>query len=166
MVRAAPPYPSIDRSRQSLWLKCYKNAHSSPSFVGSPVCSQSPNPQSSLLQSTKMISLTIVLALAVAAQAAPTAEKRATNAFSIPAVHNTQHVRNGTAAMLKAYKKYGLKPTQQFSDSFINEITASRKRQDGSATASPASNNAEYIVPVTIGGQTLNLDFDSGSADL
>ena len=113
-----------------------------------------------------MISLTIVLALAVAAQAAPTAEKRATNAFSIPAVHNTQNVRNGTAAMLKAYKKYGLKPTQQFSDSFINEITASRKRQDGSATASPASNNAEYIVPVTIGGQTLNLDFDSGSADL
>ena len=113
-----------------------------------------------------MISLTTVLALTVAAQAAPTAEKRATNTFSIPAIRNTQYVRNGTAAMLKAYKKYDLKPTQQFSGSFLNEIGASRKRQDGSVTASPASEDVEYLVPVSIGGQTLNLDFDSGSADL
>jgi aspergillopepsin I len=112
-----------------------------------------------------MNTLTTLLALAVAAHAAP-AEKRAGGSFSIPAVHNTQHTRNGTAAMLKAYKKFGLKPTQQFSDSFINEITASWKRQDGTVTASPDPNNVEYLVPVSIGGEKLNLDFDSGSADL
>jgi aspergillopepsin I len=113
-----------------------------------------------------MISLTTVLTLAVAAQAAPTAEKRAAGTFSIPAIHNTQYVRNGTAAMLKAYKKFGLKPTQKFSDSFINEITASWKRQDSSVTASPDPTNVEYLVPVSIGGENLDLDFDSGSADL
>jgi aspergillopepsin I len=143
---AAPPHP----------LLALQSVHSLRILI----------PHSLFLPSTKMISLTTVLALAVAAQAAPTAEKRVANTFSIPAIHNTQHVRNGTAAMLKAYKKFGLKPTQQFSDSFINEITASRKRQDGTATASPDPNNVEYLVPVTIGGENLNLDFDSGSADL
>ncbi|WPH04396.1 Hypothetical protein R9X50_00728700 [Acrodontium crateriforme] len=33
-------------------------------------------------------------------------------------------------------------------------------------TASPEANDAEYLSPVSIGGQTLNLDFDTGSADL
>ena len=33
-------------------------------------------------------------------------------------------------------------------------------------TASPEANDSEYLVPVTIGGQTMNLDFDTGSADL
>ena len=110
--------------------------------------------------------LTTVLALAVAAQTAPTEKFASSSAFSIPAVRNTNHVRNGTTAMLKAYKKFGLKPTQEFSDSFINEINALRKRQDGNVTASPDPDNVEYLVPVTIGGEKLNLDFDTGSADL
>lgn len=37
---------------------------------------------------------------------------------------------------------------------------------DGSVTATPEEYDAEYLSPVTIGGQTLNLDFDTGSADL
>lgn len=112
-----------------------------------------------------MISLTTVLALAVAAQAAPTV-RATSSSFSIPAIHNVKHVRNGTAAMLKAYNKYGLKPSQVFSNSFLSEIGASWKRQDGTVTASPDPTDAEYLVPVTVGGQQLNLDFDSGSADL
>lgn len=119
-----------------------------------------------LQSAAKMISsLTIVLALAVAAQAAPTSE-RAVSSFSLPAVHNTAGVRNGTAAMLKAYSKWGLTPTKLFSDNFLSQLNLLGKRQDGSAPASPDSNNVEYTVPVTIGGQELNLDFDTGSADL
>ena len=70
--------------------------------------------------------------------------------------------------MLKAYKKFNLKPSaeQKLSNAFWNELSLSRKRQDGSATASPDPDNVEYLVPVTVGGQTLNLDFDTGSADL
>lgn len=37
---------------------------------------------------------------------------------------------------------------------------------DGSVTATPEQYDSEYLCPVTIGGQTLNLDFDTGSADL
>ncbi|KAK5117290.1 hypothetical protein LTR62_005907 [Meristemomyces frigidus] len=36
----------------------------------------------------------------------------------------------------------------------------------GEVTATPESNESEYLEPVTIGGQTLNLDFDTGSSDL
>lgn len=36
----------------------------------------------------------------------------------------------------------------------------------GLVAANPTSGDTEYISPVTIGGQTINMDFDSGSADL
>lgn len=38
--------------------------------------------------------------------------------------------------------------------------------EDGSVAANPEANEKEYLSPVTIGGQTFNLDFDTGSADL
>jgi aspergillopepsin I len=134
-----------------------------------PDFTQPPNPAhpSHVHLRFKMLYTATVLALALAAQAMPT-ERTTSSSFSIPAVHNTNHVRNGTAAMLKAYKKFNLQPStsQALSESFWNELSRSRKRQDGVVTASPDPDNVEYLVPVTIGGQTLNLDFDSGSADL
>jgi aspergillopepsin I len=36
----------------------------------------------------------------------------------------------------------------------------------GTVAASPDQYDAEYLCPVTIGSTTLNLDFDTGSADL
>jgi hypothetical protein len=36
----------------------------------------------------------------------------------------------------------------------------------GKVTATPESGDVEYLSPVTIGGQTINMDFDSGSSDL
>lgn len=38
--------------------------------------------------------------------------------------------------------------------------------QDGTVAATPEENDVEYLAPVTIGGQKLNLDFDTGSSDL
>jgi aspergillopepsin I len=36
----------------------------------------------------------------------------------------------------------------------------------GSAVTTPQGNDEEYLTPVSVGGSTLNLDFDTGSADL
>lgn len=38
--------------------------------------------------------------------------------------------------------------------------------ETGEVTATPEENDSEYLEPVTIGGQKLTLDFDTGSADL
>jgi hypothetical protein len=64
--------------------------------------------------------------------------------------------------MLKAYAKYHLKPTHEMSPEFIAEI---QNRQDGFATAVP-SKGVQYLVSTKVGGQTLDLNFDTGSADL
>ncbi|KAL3418883.1 Endothiapepsin [Phlyctema vagabunda] len=111
--------------------------------------------------------LTSVLALAVAVQGAPAPAPAALavgdSTFTVPAIHNENFVRNGTAALLKAYAKHGLVPTKEMPSEFYKFKKG--KRQDGSAPASP-SNGVEYLVPVTVGGQVLNLDFDTGSSDL
>lgn len=43
---------------------------------------------------------------------------------------------------------------------------ASGASSSGEVSATPEENESEYLSPVKIGGQTLNLDFDTGSADL
>ena len=62
----------------------------------------------------------------------------------------------GPVALAKTYLKFNLEvPT--------NVLAAAA---DGSVGATPEQYDAEYLCPVTIGGQTLNLDFDTGSSDL
>lgn len=109
-----------------------------------------------------MLSALSVLAIAAAVQAAPAPEVFGATTWSAPAVHNANFARNGTAAMLKAYAKHHLTPTKEMTVGFLAEL---QKRQDGSATAFPAD-GAEYLVTTSVGGQNLNLDFDTGSADL
>lgn len=111
-----------------------------------------------------LFQITAFLALGAITQAAPAP---ATVSFgsathSVTAIHNPNYVRNGTASLLKAYAKYHIQPTRPMSDAFMSAL---RKRQDSSASAIPAD-GVEYLVPTTVGGQTLNLDLDTGSADL
>jgi aspergillopepsin I len=110
--------------------------------------------------------ISIVALGATIARAAPVADPAAgfvgNSRFSVPAVHNPNYVRNGTKALLKAYAKYNIKPTREVPDAFTEALA---RRQDGSVTAVP-NDGSEYLVPVTIGGEPLNLDFDTGSSDL
>jgi hypothetical protein len=38
--------------------------------------------------------------------------------------------------------------------------------ESGSAVTTPENDDEEYLTPVNVGGTTMNLDFDTGSADL
>ncbi|KAF7955846.1 hypothetical protein EAE96_004768 [Botrytis aclada] len=111
------------------------------------------------------------LALGAIAQAAPApapapapaaASSGSASSHSVTAIHNPNYVRNGTASLLKAYAKYHIQPTQPMSDAFMSAL---QKRQDSSVPAF-AVDRVEYLVPTIVGGQTLNLDLDTGSADL
>lgn len=70
------------------------------------------------------------------------------------------HPAAGPDAMMKAYKKFGF--NLQSRQAAANGTAAGT----GKVGALPEPNAAEYLSPVTIGGQTLNLDFDTGSSDL
>jgi hypothetical protein len=63
----------------------------------------------------------------------------------------------GPVRLLKIYQKYGIIPPP--------EVVAAAVASS-SVTATPERNDWFYLCPVTIGGQTLNLDLDTGSADL
>ena len=62
----------------------------------------------------------------------------------------------GPVLLQAAYNKYGAP---------VPADVAAAAGQ-GTVTATPEQYDAEYLCPVEIGGQTLNLDFDTGSADL
>ena len=64
----------------------------------------------------------------------------------------------GPVRLLQTYRKYGIIPPP--------EALAAAAVASSSVTATPTQYDLYYLCPVTIGGQTLNLDFDTGSADL
>lgn len=91
------------------------------------------------------------------------------------------NLRNGVMALDKTMRKYGIQPPQELSDAATqqkNAITSGAAAstnekvavgggtESGSVVANPMLHDQEYLSPVVIGGQTLNLDVDTGSADL
>jgi hypothetical protein len=135
--------------------------------------------------------LFFVVALLIAiAFAAPAPARRSTiqkRSFKVPRQLNKAHPTgpNGMAAMRKVFRKYNLKPRQESAspEGLIDQkkqgskngsgsaapaapAAAAEKNQSGTVMATPEQNAALFLSPVDIGGQTLNLDFDSGSSDL
>ncbi|KAI9732308.1 MAG: hypothetical protein M1834_001515 [Cirrosporium novae-zelandiae] len=95
--------------------------------------------------------------------------------FKVP-IKRSISKRNGLAAIRSAYTKHGI-PIPEAWTSFITSVdsdhttttstdTADNSTENGDVSATASDNAAEFISPVTIGGQTLNLDFDTGSSDL
>lgn len=81
----------------------------------------------------------------------------------------------------RVFRKYGIVPPQGLSDAVTEQknaivggtnavtnekVAAAGGDGSGSVVANPMLLDSEYLSPVTIGGQTLNLDVDTGSADL
>ncbi|KAI9711245.1 MAG: Type I transmembrane sorting receptor [Bogoriella megaspora] len=66
--------------------------------------------------------------------------------------------RNGAQSVMKTYQK--------FSKTVPSHVQAAAAAVSGAATTTPEPNDQEYLTPVTVGNNTLNLDFDTGSADL
>lgn len=108
--------------------------------------------------------LLIVSLLAADTIAAPHIQKRSF-------VHHVKRSINrrdpavGPNAMLKAYAKYGFSTVGRQTNT-TTAAPAAEAAGTGTVAAAPEPNNAEYLSPVTIGGQTVTLDFDTGSSDL
>ena len=79
-------------------------------------------------------------------------------AFSVPQTIPKAFVKSGPAALASTYSKYNKK--------IPISVKSAAHNNDGTVSANPEEYDSEYLSPVTIGGQTVNLDFDTGSADL
>lgn len=95
--------------------------------------------------------------------ALPTTEQHI-GSFEVKQVRNPSFKRNGPKELAKAYRKYG----KELPTDLLKVVSAKKSSgNDGTVTTTPSdSYDSEYLTPVTIGGQTLQLDFDTGSSDL
>ena len=100
--------------------------------------------------------LSVALALIASTNASPI-EPRGL-AFTVQQSVAKNFIKSGPAAMAATYAKFGKQAPAN--------VTAAAANNDGTVVASPTEYDSEYVCPVIIGGQTLNLDFDTGSSDL
>ena len=93
--------------------------------------------------------------------------------FKIPVKRNPAYKPNGKAAYKRALYKFGLGDISFLPEGEVaTRIRASSNtsinaddNEDGATTASPTQNDAQFLSPVNVGGQTLIMNFDSGSSD-
>jgi aspergillopepsin I len=126
------------------------------------------------------LSLVLFLSLSYDSLAAPTALRpRRSRSFRVERVKRSDYVAHGPSALNKAYRKFGIAPTS-FSgvdlDDFepyevaksavSSNLDASDDDQTGEVAAKSVQSDVEFISTVTIGGQNISMDFDTGSADM
>ncbi|KIY01365.1 uncharacterized protein Z520_02917 [Fonsecaea multimorphosa CBS 102226] len=93
--------------------------------------------------------------------------------FKVPRIQQHNYKPNGKAAYRRALFKFGLYDIEFLPGGEVDTtIKAAIKAQldesaseDGETSASPTQNDAQFLSPVTVGGQTLVMNFDSGSSD-
>jgi hypothetical protein len=104
-------------------------------------------------------SLTAALAF-VGAVAATPVELHKRKTFTVHQELRGTFAKNGALSMAKTFRKYNKEVP-------ANVLAAAAAGPTGTAPAVPGdAYDSSYLSPVTIGNTTLQLDFDTGSADL
>jgi len=118
-------------------------------------------------------SFVVLVLLCTAALSAPT--QRQKRSFRVSRIRQRDYVPNGSIALHKAYAKFGLQgfglvPDLDIATSLVpvSELAApsSAGSENGQVSAASSQNDAEFLSPVTVGGQTLVMNFDTGSSDM
>lgn len=99
--------------------------------------------------------------------------------FKIPLIRRDDYQPNGRYAVRKALFKFGFNDisfvpnsdiAKQISAATLASINgtgvSSDGTEDGEVQTNPTQNDAEFVSPVTVGGQLLVMNFDSGSSDM
>lgn len=105
-----------------------------------------------------------LVASATLSVAAP-AELVSRSTFQVKQVAAGKTYKSGPLQLMKAYNKYASTGAQAPAH-VVSAAAAAAAVQSGTVSASPEQYDESYLCPVTVGGTTLNLDFDTGSADL
>jgi hypothetical protein len=104
--------------------------------------------------------------------AAPLTHKQKGSLFTV-----RDYLPHGPTALNRAYRKFNITPTSlgldvtefEFVEPCHRNGTVSQTASspsEGGVPVTSVQNGALFVAPVTIGGQTLMMDFDTGSSDL
>jgi hypothetical protein len=113
--------------------------------------------------------LVLIALLTSTVDSAPARPKREGRSFKIPRVRRDNYVPHGPTALRKAHRKFGFGPNIPFyssSSAVQTQSNAATNTEEGEVKASPQQGDVEFLSPVSVGGQTLMMDFDTGSSDL
>ncbi|KAL8761177.1 MAG: hypothetical protein Q9184_002667 [Pyrenodesmia sp. 2 TL-2023] len=121
-------------------------------------------------------SLTSIIYLCSVASAAPTSNEGKSFKIHRRAIGGAE-ASNGAAALGRAYRKYGWELPEGFSSKVQMPQNISVKAAgadgtvkdsgaDGTVKATPNENDVSFLSPIKVGGQTLMMNFDTGSSDL
>lgn len=125
-----------------------------------------------------LLSLFIVLLLSYNVLAAPTPTspsrpQRKGRSFKVDRVRQGAAVMDGQIALSRSYSKFKINTVDLGIDLLDFQPLGSdsgqnvaESDQSGEVTASSVQGDAQFISPVTIGGQKIVMNFDTGSADL
>ena len=84
------------------------------------------------------------------------------SAFEIKQIAGPKVFKNGPMQMMKTFNKYS-----RYGAKAPSEVqAAAAAAQSGEVSADPQQYDQAYLSPVTVGTSKVNLDFDTGSADL
>ena len=75
-------------------------------------------------------------------------------------------IKSHGVAIKKAYEKYGIPLPEDFAPFTTFTTSNTSGGQTGTVTNTPTQQDAEFLSPITVGGQTMMMDFDTGSSDL
>lgn len=105
-----------------------------------------------------------------AAPAPAEKSKKFTGSFKVPRVRQHNYVPDGAFALRKAKKKFGIGtldtiPGTDFTPTISTNNKASNLTSGEGDGPSAPQNDAQFLSPVTVGGQEMILNFDTGSAD-
>jgi aspergillopepsin I len=109
----------------------------------------------------------LLLCLSYNALSAPTSKQQG-RSFQVERFRRSDYVAHGPTALQKAHRKYGIPmnsdtPNQSYQTSSNSEPET---HEVGEVSATLVQGGSEYVSPVVIGGQTFNMDFDTGSSTM
>ncbi|KAE8380140.1 aspartic peptidase domain-containing protein [Aspergillus bertholletiae] len=125
-----------------------------------------------------LLSFLITLSLAYEVLSLPSGSKPQLKgrSFKVERIRRGNEPVHGPSALRRAYEKFGITPTELGVDlddfkpiptkhGVITKKDVTESDQKGAVSATSVLGDAAFVSPVTVGGQKLVLNFDTGSAD-
>ncbi|KAJ5811622.1 hypothetical protein N7474_007923 [Penicillium riverlandense] len=109
----------------------------------------------------------LFLCLSYSTLSAPISKQQG-RSFQIERFRRSDYVAHGPTALRKAYRKYGMPMNSNTPNPSYQASSKSETETDemGEIRATLVQGGSEYVSPVVIGGQTFNMDFDTGSSTM